>query len=77
MGGEAAHADTGTVLQPHDAGLIVRDGQPMLLVPRLGDDNEQVPEHILALTAMFVRWQRDPAWVDDLAQWFKDSARSS
>ena len=72
---EISHADGGTVLQPDDIAIIVKaDGQPVLAVPKFGD-HEDVPEHVLALTAMFIRWQREPEWVDELAQWFKEQAR--
>lgn len=52
-----------------DCALIVRsDGQTEIAVPDM-KDRERVPEHVLALSALLIRW-RDPSFQRELAEEF-------
>ena len=61
----------GTALGPDDSALVIdTDGQARLCLPNHGDDDE-VPRHILFLTAVMMKLD-DEAWVESfIADCFK------
>ena len=65
--------EPGTVLGPNDAALVIDpNGEARLCMPEHKDD-EEVPRHILFLTAVMMKLG-DEAWVDDfIADYFKKS----
>jgi hypothetical protein len=72
---ESGHAEIGTVLERDSACIVFPpNGDPELLIPGF-DDEEEVPERILAVTAMYMRWCKDDEWRDDLARWFAEQSR--
>lgn len=67
-----ASTDHGTVIGPRDCAIVIQeDGQPVLLVPQY-ETGAIVPEHLLELTAMYVRWMKDEDWRADLNRWFRE-----
>lgn len=49
-----------------------------LVTPPMEDEGErEVPETGLALTAIMVRLERDPDFLAEMAQWFKDEAKAT
>ena len=58
-----AHSDHGTVLTPNEAALVVDSGgEARLCLPGYTDD-EEVPRHVLFLTAVMMKLG-DEVWVD-------------
>ena len=54
----------GTILKPDDAALVIDSaGEARLCMPANQDD-EEVPRHVLFLTAIMMKLG-DEAWVDD------------
>lgn len=42
-----------------------------LFIPNLNDDDDLAPVHSIFLTAVAIRFNSDPKWVDDMMEWMK------
>jgi len=52
------------------SGLAVSPaGRVILSIPEM-DDGEDVPKHVLAITEIFFRLERDPEWLVEMADAF-------
>lgn len=66
-------SDTGTVLTPDQAALVVdKDGELSLLFPDLGEDAEMPA--MMVLLAAVAQKAADPEWVDSMIQDFMGAA---
>ena len=64
--------DQGTILPPMSWGVLWHPDQGWaLLTPGEGNTPDPVPEEALALTAAFLRLEREPEFRDEMAEWFK------
>lgn len=67
------HSDTGTVLAPDQAALVVdKDGELSLLFPDYGEDGE-VPAMVVLLAAVAQK-ANDPEWVEAMIGEFMGGA---
>ena len=63
------HSDTGTVIASDTAALTIEpDMSVSLLVPALDDDDE-VPPHIMFLTAVMIRATSEDEWFQEQVEW--------
>lgn len=68
------HEDATVVPKGHGAILISPEGECILVTPHWSEE-EEVPDVFLAMTMAALKFMRDPEWVEELAQEFKDSPR--
>lgn len=70
--GEQDEALGGHVIEKSDIAIVLEDNarSPILLLPKFG--NEEVPEYVLALVAVFVRMQKDYEWYSELLEWYEE-----
>ncbi len=68
-----SHSDMGTVLQKDETALVIdAEGNVRMLLPEFNPEDE-VPEIILALTMVMIKFHDDPDWVKELADELKPS----
>ena len=70
-----AATDTGTVLDPDEAAIVTTDGMTrmaLMLPAKISeDDNVEVPEVLLYLTAVAMRGQDDPEFFAEQIEWME------
>lgn len=62
------HSVSGTHVGPDEAAIIASDdGQLRVCMPEYGDD-EEVPFHVMLLTAVWLKMREDEAWANQLIE---------
>jgi hypothetical protein len=65
---DSVDSDHGTVLEKGSVAIMVdKEGKWSLLIPAM-QPKEIVPKHVILLTCMMVKGERDQEWGDDLIE---------
>lgn len=65
------HSDTGTVIPPDTAALTIsKDWKKEMLLP-LYEGDDVVPDSVLFLTAVFMRADMDPDFIQEQIDWLR------